>query len=259
MNTRIISFSGRKGSGKTELANICVQNGYTLINFADALKNLICNILNISRELLEINKETIKVYKLDENQMNIISDNTNIDINIVKNILEYVNFNSIRMLLQIIGTELIRQYNPLWHIKSLENTISKNKFYCIGDCRFKNEKECVEKLGGKCWFIIRPNNMNISNHQSEIDLQWPDFENIIINNTSKKVFIETFEYYLKTGIRPVSDEEKNQFINKRYFYNSFNYKYKVNENNQIIVIDHNDKERYETNPFIIENIKKWLH
>ena len=56
---KILSFSGRKHSGKTELAKICIKYNYELINFADGLKELICNSLDISKEYLEEYKDII--------------------------------------------------------------------------------------------------------------------------------------------------------------------------------------------------------
>ena len=54
---RIISFSGKKHSGKSELCKINEQYGYININFADELKNLVCKCLNITREELETKKD----------------------------------------------------------------------------------------------------------------------------------------------------------------------------------------------------------
>ena len=74
-----------------------------------------------------------------------------------------------------------------------------DKYFCIGDTRFIDEKQMVEELNGECWFIIRPNMFDISNHYSEINLKWNDFgDDIIINNINKETLIEKWQNYLES-------------------------------------------------------------
>lgn len=200
---KIISFSGRKLSGKTELAKICIKYNYELINFADALKELICNSLDISKEYLEEYKDIIveKNFKYNlSKKIKYISNEINIEEKIVS---EFISepFDSIRKILQIIGTNLIRNYNHLWHINKIKEKILNNpdKYYCIGDTRFVDEKKMIEDFNGECWFIIRPNMFEISNHYSEISLKWTDFgNNIIINNISKELLTQKWQNYLES-------------------------------------------------------------
>ncbi len=197
---KIISFSGRKHSGKTELAKICLKYDYVLVNFADSLKDLVCDLLGITREYLEEHKDTIAVqkYKLD-GKIAYIANETDIDEQTV-GLFVLEPFNSIRSILQVIGTNLIRENNPLWHINKVKKQILENptKRFCIGDTRFLNEKMMIEELKGECWFIIRPNMFEISNHHSEIALKWPDFgNNVIINNISKELLLQKWENYLE--------------------------------------------------------------
>lgn len=198
---KILSFSGRKHSGKTELAKVCIKYNYELINFADSLKELICNSLGITREYLEEYKDTIMDIKYDlSSKITYISDKINIEKSIVSTYLSEP-FDSIRKILQIIGTNLIRNHNHLWHINQIKQKIlsNPNKYYCIGDTRFLNEQKMVEDLSGECWFIIRPNMFEISNHYSEIDLKWTDFgNNIIINNVNKELLTRKWQNYLES-------------------------------------------------------------
>lgn len=196
---RIISFCGRKQSGKTTLSNVCVEKfGYTLINFADGLKYLICELFDITYEYLNDNKEVIKDYNVNENHIKLLSKRLDISIDKISELIPK-KFNSIRHILQFIGTDLIRKYNSNWHIDNIKKQIQPNKRYCFGDTRFLNEKEMIENNGGECWFIIRPNNFNISNHSSEIDILWNHFpkSHIIINNITKKRLEHKWYLYLK--------------------------------------------------------------
>ena len=57
--------------------------------------------------------------------------------------------------------------------------------YVIDDVRFPNEKALIEELNGDCWRVIRPRIDNVTNHESEVALNWTDFgNNIIINDGS---------------------------------------------------------------------------
>ena len=200
---KILSFSGRKRSGKTELAKVCIKYNYELINFADSLKELICNSLEITREYLEEYKDTIVENKYRYNlskKIKYIANETNISEELVSNFLS-IPFNSIRQILQTIGTDIIKRNNSSWHINKIKEKILNNpdKYYCIGDTRFTDEKKMIEELNGECWFIIRPNMFEISNHSSEINLKWADFgDNIIFNNINKEMLIQKWSNYLES-------------------------------------------------------------
>lgn len=185
----------------TELSKINEQYGYKNINFADELKNLVCNCLNITRDELEIKKDVNDgtIYNLNQN-IEYISQETYIDKKIIENILTNKNFISIREILQFIGTDIIRQYNPLWHINKIRNILINNKdnYYTIGDTRFKNEKSLIDELNGESWYIIRDNLINNDTHISENELSQINFKNIIYNNKTKNDFITEWKNYMNT-------------------------------------------------------------
>jgi hypothetical protein len=222
---KLISFSGRKQSGKTEMANICKYYGYHVINFADGLKGLICNILNIDIEFLNKNKDIIvdNPYIISEENIEYLSREINISDDIIRKHMS-ISFNSIRKILQILGTEIIREYNPLWHIDKIREQISDGKKYCLGDTRFLNEKKFIEENNGECWFIIRPTNYNVSNHYSETSLLWSNFDNVIVNNIPKNILIKKWTNYLNSM--------KNSKLHRSIFGTTNNHdlrKYLLNE------------------------------
>ena len=98
--------------------------------------------------------------------------------------------------MQFIGTEIIRKYNPGWHVEKLkENILNSNADYiCIDDVRFPNEREAIETLDGVCYFIIRPQCEVMSNHSSETSIRWQDFDpaHIIINEADEKTMMDSF-------------------------------------------------------------------
>ena len=265
-NSNLIAFAGRKSSGKSECALLLEQKGYIIINFADALKELVIKLLNITSEELEIKKNKMEIYVLDEHQCEWVSNQICADKNEVNNLLLCKKL-TIRQLLQIIGTDLIRVYNPQWHIQNLTtkmNTIKENSpnanniKFCIPDLRFLNEKQFIENLNGTCYVIIRPyaTNVTISNHVSETQLNWSYFgNNIIINDGDKTQLLNKIN---------------NQIINRECNYKPNLYFLKtklflqVNTKNAYLagVVFLNDKLKTpglptSLSPFVIENYKLW--
>jgi len=261
---KIISFSGRKQSGKTELANVCKKYDYEIINFADSMKNLICELLKITRVEMEETKDNEKEIKLTDDNLILLSEKTDIDINIFKN--EKTEFHSIREILQFLGTDIIRKHNSQWHINKMKNIIEENpdKKYCIGDTRFINEKEFVESLGGECWFIIRPNNLHISNHISEIELTWFDFNRNILINKNLNDFINKWNKYLELHLNDninitnaIINETNYKMLRNKLIYllNNYNIKDILKDTkmkntklkwlcNKLTIFQFNERNRY---------------
>lgn len=284
---RIISFSGRKGSGKTELANVCSRYNYQVIYFADNLKDLVCKCLDINRDNLENLKDKDITFDLS-NKREYIAKELKID----KKYISLKPFKSIREILQILGTDIIRRYNPDWYVNKtlryLQKNENKDKKFCIGDCRFLNEKKMIANLGGESWFIIRPNQLNISNHISETELNWSLFnDKIILNTIGQKELIEKWTNYLNKRSNGIEDEccvsnklknysflhlneksiyllgfftgsavivkdnllivENDNILRLKYIKDELRDNYNINNMNSISIY----------NPFIIENLKLW--
>ena len=292
----IIGLAGRKESGKTELALICNEYGYKTISFATPLKTLIANLLGITIKQVNELKNANNTYVLQNMDLMFLSKETNIPLEIVKEKCGEKSFKNTRELMQYIGTDLIREYNPDWHVDKTKETILLNKEqkYVIDDVRFPNERKMIEELGGTCWFIIRPKLDNVSNHLSETALKWQEFENIIVNDKSLEylkyrwnIFIEDdyieslnsrkkILYSLygdKETINRLKEKTENftlldmLFISKDEF--TYNAKYRNNEH----VIKVEQCEGYVnvytsgddwvscdvvTNPFIIEDLKIYI-
>lgn len=216
----VIGLCGRKKSGKSELAKICKEKGFVILHFADALKNLVCSLLDCDRTQLEIIKEQAINFKVSNEKTKEISDKLKIELNIINEHLKDKTFVSPREMLQFIGTDLIRKYNSDWHISEMERQIEDGENYCIDDCRFPNEKSFIEKrLNGKCYFIIRTTNFDISNHASETSLKWNDCEDIIVNDLKLSVLIKKWTNYVDVLLYP---EFKR--ANLRGFENKINFR-----------------------------------
>lgn len=215
MSHNIISFSGRLGSGKTELASICEQYGYKKLYFALPLKQLCADLLDVSIDELNIlkrNNTPINI-TVGKDWVDIIHETTNIPFDNVNKMIGGKTIQTVRELLQVVGTDVIRTYNPHWHVQQIESMIDPNEKYVIDDVRFPNEKAMVEKLNGICWYIIRPILSNVSNHESETALDWRQFDNIIVNNKTLTYLKYHWEVFMSKGHDESLEQRRNVYIN----------------------------------------------
>lgn len=220
MNDRIIGFAGRLRSGKTELAKICEEFGYERLYFAKPLKKLVADLIygtiDDVNNLKTGNEDGTWVKEMRSNDIIFLSQETNIPIKTVSNLLKNHVFHNTRDMLQIIGTDLIRAYNPNWHVDKIKEMIEDDKKYVFEDIRFTNERKCIEDLGGTIWFVVRPNIDSISHHISEETLKWQDFTNVIINNYSLEYLQLRWRIFMENGY------EKSLHLRDRQLFQLFN-------------------------------------
>ena len=184
ISDKIIGFAGRLQSGKTELANICTEFGYEKLSVATPLKTMIAACLLETVEGVNMLKTAKLNYVFDKDDQEYISYCTRVPFEIVHDKLEGKVFENTREMMQFIGTEIIREYNPNWHVDELKKLIKDDVKYVIDDIRFPNELALIQELGGVCWCVVRPKINNVINHDSEISLPWNMFEHVIVNDGS---------------------------------------------------------------------------
>lgn len=220
----IIAFSGRIGSGKSELAKICQNKGFEKLYFALPLKQLVANLIHVGIEDINPLKNVEKKYKFTKKDYIYLANETNIPFETIRDEMKNVKLNTVRQLLQFIGTDLIRKYNPNWHVNKIKTMIDKNKNYVFDDVRFPNELKLIKELGGDCWFIIRPTINNVSNHISEISLTWKDFDDkVIINDGNLEKFIYKWTVFFENYDKALKIRDKYTTSNtfKKILYNIF--------------------------------------
>lgn len=220
----IIAFSGRIGSGKSELAKICQNKGFEKLYFALPLKQLVANLIHVGIEDINPLKNVEKKYKFTKKDYIYLANETNIPFETIRDEMKNVKLNTVRQLLQFIGTDLIRKYNPNWHVNKIKTMIDKDKNYVFDDVRFPNELKLIKELGGDCWFIIRPIINNVSNHISEISLTWKDFDDkVIINDGNLEKFIYKWTVFFENYDKALKIRDKYTTSNtfKKILYNIF--------------------------------------
>jgi len=198
--SKIISFCGRCRAGKSELAKVCEKYGYKKLYFALPLKQLCADILKISvDELNRIKNDNSAIdFTVDENICKILSDKTDIPIDITLGLCNGRTLHTVREMLQFIGTDYIRSYNSDWHVNKIYEMLDFNTDYVFDDVRFQNEKKMIESIGGDCWFVTRTTLDNISNHESETSISWHDCGNkVIVNDSSLQELLFKWETFVR--------------------------------------------------------------
>jgi hypothetical protein len=151
-----------------ELLNL-LYGKVKIYNFADILKKDVCmNILGLTYN---------QCYGTDEEKNEITH-------------LQWDNkYITSREAMQIIGTDIFRKIDPNVWIKATISKIIKEKpdLAIITDCRFPNEVEAIQDIGGKVIRLVR--NPHNSDHLSESVLDrdnydWSKFDYILDNSDS---------------------------------------------------------------------------
>jgi len=193
--TKIIAFAGRKQSGKTTcsdfVARTFISNMYgekaRIYNFADPLKKDICmGILGLTQE---------QCYGSDEHK------NT-----LTKCIWENKRLTA-REVMQFVGTDLFRKLkNNVW-VEATINKIFREKPHLaiIADCRFPDEVEAIQNIGGIVIKLTR--NPYESSHSSETALDKENYSeenfDLVINNIDISINEQNqiiYDFLSKKGI-----------------------------------------------------------
>lgn len=157
MGCVIIGISGRAGAGKTTLAENLIRRFHdsnidhiTLIDFADPVRKIAAEFLPREWKLhpCDLRNEEIKR-------------------------LAFPSGKTVRQLLQVIGTDVGRTFDPDIWLKKYEeeiNSLPDPYIVVTADVRFLNEVTQIKKLGGIVIRLLR-NPYNLS-HASEHDLDF---------------------------------------------------------------------------------------
>ena len=179
----IIAVTGRKQHGKNTVCDVLAEHGFTIIGFADTLKDLsvaVDPIIGISRGArrrwsLTRTADPIYLAKAVEELG-----------------WEYVkeNFPEARRFLQRMGTEGARKHlgDSIWidaWARKVEALHGGSVAVC--DVRYLNEAAAVRALDGLVWKVVRPSKMATAvtaadQHSSETELESIATDHIFIND-----------------------------------------------------------------------------
>lgn len=145
MRRMIVGVTGKKGSGKSELARILVtRRGFTEATFASELKATARRLYGLSHEQVNGTQEE-------------------------KEAIDPRWGLSARQILQRLGTNVGREVHPLTWIRALERVIDAEPHYpwVVPDARFQNEVESLRSRGATIIGIVRPGLQSSDDHESE--------------------------------------------------------------------------------------------
>jgi hypothetical protein len=169
---RIIGLCGYIGAGKSTVAQILAELSETaeILNFADALKDVISAVFGWDRTLL--NGDTSESRAFREAPDKWWSERLKMNI-------------TPRFIMQNWGTELIRDaFHPDIWAAVVERKImnSSAQTVIIADCRFINEIDLIKRLGGVLILVQRDGANGASTHKSEHEWEGAEIDAVIKNS-----------------------------------------------------------------------------
>jgi len=174
---KLIAFAGKAGSGKSTLSKYLVDNhGYTLVKFADVIKDML-RVLGLTDHEIEGEGKEKPCYLLGGKTP--------------------------RYAMQSLGTEWGREtMYPLiwidaWYRRANEVIQAGGRVVC-DDVRFPNEISAVKCLFGKVIDIVNPSNISQDTHISETEELEHDFR--ILNNGTVTELHEKLSQYLRNRL-----------------------------------------------------------
>lgn len=156
MNNIIVGLTGKKRSGKDTAAKALPS--FHRESFAAPIRRAVCDILCISPEILENEKESA---------------------------IAWLDGVTVRHLMQTLGTEWGRDkiHNELW-IRSMSRRILFQRQVVITDVRFDNEAEFIKNKGGIVISIERSSRSSEDSHASEKGVSHSLINEFVYNDTS---------------------------------------------------------------------------
>lgn len=135
---KIIGFTGKMYSGKTTLGNEMIKFGYTKISFASPLKNIVGYLYALDNEQLYGN---------------------------LKEVVDPRYGVTPRYLLQYIGTDLFRNWDPDFWVKIFTRKYGDGGLYVLDDVRFENESTTIKNMGGIIIKVVSHRNSPSANSE----------------------------------------------------------------------------------------------
>lgn len=185
----LIGLCGFMGSGKSTVAShLCTEFNFVERSFASALKNVVSSIFSMDREMLEGKKGR----ELRESPDLWWSEKLGYSV-------------SPRSLLQIIGTDVFRAWNPDIWVLALERSLGEEPTV-IADVRWKNEAEMIRRRGGIIIRVKRGDDpLNIHHSESEIPEIECDYQ-IENNGTLKELGEQAQKTYIFHSMKILAED-----------------------------------------------------
>lgn len=166
----LIGVSGKKRSGKDEIAKVVAERGFRPIAYADPIR----------RALEILNPVVHYILKMD----GLVELRYNDAVEALGYEAAKEEFPEIRRLMQVFGTDVCRVMfgDEVW-TNYLRDAINRDGGdYVVTDIRFRNEARLVQTRGGVVLRVVRPGLPNDDTHDSETSLNDWECDYIIQND-----------------------------------------------------------------------------
>jgi hypothetical protein len=168
---RLIGLTGYAQSGKDTAAKILIENGYTRVAFADALRNMLYALNPIVIPGTSGMRVDRLQYLVDKRGWEVAKRQP-----------------EVRQLLQRLGTEAGRKVlgENIWIETALRGYTSHSAPVVITDVRFDNEAQAVVNAGGHVIKIERPGYARVNSHVSDAGIDPALLSATIVNDGTVK-------------------------------------------------------------------------
>lgn len=162
-----------------------------LYNFADSLKYTCMNLFGLTKEQCfgsdkDKNKKTGLVWENMPDNVEVEFDDTHYDL-----VPDKKGEMTAREFMQHFGTNICRKMkSDVWTSECL-NRIKEEQteMAIIGDCRFPNEVEAIQKAGGKVIRLARSVHVDLHDSETALNKEKYDWDNFdaVIDNSSRTI------------------------------------------------------------------------
>ena len=189
----IIAVTGRKQHGKNTVCDVLAEHGFTIIGFADTLKDLsyaVDPIIGISRH----GDPIYLAEAVDELGWEYVKE----------------NYPEARRFLQRMGTEGARKHlgDSVWIDSWAKKVYAlQGANVAVSDLRFANEAEAVRAHDGLVWKVVRPSRVTTTTadqHASETELESIATDHIFINDGTLADLAAKVEQVLRRTQHPAN-------------------------------------------------------
>lgn len=201
--SKIVAISGRKRSGKDTAGEVFINNGYVKYSFAAPLKELCETVFPEADVNNELTRDHIRQQPLiieETHISNLIFHISNLYPSLTFTQSELIRaflrdkgtFVSGREILEFVGTTLCRDIisKNFWLDIMEQRLTERTSNVVITDCRFKNERNLVRKLGGTNIYISRPEVERQELSISELDLgDEIEYDMVVFNDTDRDSYL----------------------------------------------------------------------
>jgi energy-coupling factor transporter ATP-binding protein EcfA2 len=211
----LIGLSGKKGVGKSTVANIFKGLGYKEKSFALPLKKTLSHMLGVDVDEFESPTTKDSLYhcpmilkrELIIDALLFLSENyIQIPTEVIKKTADNcanVELHSHRELMQYFGTEVVREHiNPMYWINVMDSQISTEIGpFVITDARFPDERQYVKSKLGKTGIVIRETESE-DTHKSETQMgELDNYDLVFYNNGTIAQLQHEIELWDTLGVR----------------------------------------------------------